>query len=140
MLKEAYINQLILEEGLRLKPYHCSAGKLTIGVGRNLDDNGISKQEALFLLQNDIGVAEKSCRQAFDFFDELDEQRQFVLIDMCFNMGINRLKGFKKMIQAIKKKQFNIASEEMLSSCWARQVKTRAEKLALLMKGEELPT
>ena len=80
MLKEAYINQLILEEGLCLKPYRCSAGKLTIGVGRNLDDNGISKQEALFLFKNDVALAEKSCRQAFDFFDELDETRQNYLL------------------------------------------------------------
>ena len=109
-------------------------------MGRNLDDNGISKQEALFLFKNDVALAEKSCRQAFDFFDELDEQRQFVLINMCFNMGINRLKGFKKMIQAIKKRQFSLAAEEMLSSCWAAQVKNRAKKLALLMKGEEKPT
>ena len=47
-------NQLIKHEGLRLTPYRCPAGRLTIGIGRNLEDKGITEKEAVMLLKNDI--------------------------------------------------------------------------------------
>lgn len=133
-MKQKLMNRLIEEEGLCLKPYRCSANRLTIGVGRNLEDKGLSKEEAFFLLENDIDEAISSLTKTFDFFKTLDETRQIVLLDMCFNMGLKKLKGFKKMIKAIENKDFSLASKEMLSSCWAYQVKNRATCLAHLMK------
>ncbi len=134
LLNEKLMYRLIKEEGLRLKPYRCSKGKLTIGVGRNLDDKGLSNEEALFLLQNDIQEAIASLKKEFPFFQSLSMDRQIVLIDMCFNLGINRLKGFKKMIKAIEEKDYSLASKEMLSSLWAKQVGARSKDLAHLMK------
>lgn len=136
-MNEKLMYRLIEEEGMKLKPYRCPAGKLTIGVGRNLEDKGLSNEEALFLLQNDIIEAVKELKKAFLFFDSLNETRQIVLIDMCFNLGINGLKKFKKMIKALENKDFSLASKEMLSSCWAKQVGARARSLALLMETGE---
>lgn len=136
-MNEKLMYRLIEEEGMKLKPYRCSAGKLTIGVGRNLEDKGLSNEEALFLLQNDIIEAVKELKKAFLFFDSLNETRQIVLIDMCFNLGINGLKKFKKMIKALENQDFSLASKEMLSSCWAKQVGARARSLALLMETGE---
>ena len=126
--------RLIQHEGLKLKPYTCSQGKLTIGVGRNLVEKGITKSEALFLLENDIKEAKKLCEVNFPFFDRLSLLRQEVLIEMCFNLGISKLKQFKKMLLAIEQGDFELASVEMLDSLWAKQVKNRAVRLAKYMR------
>lgn len=130
-------SRLIKHEGLCLKPYECSSGKLTIGIGRNLSDNGLSKQEAYYLFDNDIKNAIRLCQNEFSFFTTLSKQRQGVLVEMCFNMGIKKLKTFKKMIEAIQNNDFKTASDEMLESRWAKQVKNRAKILAHLMKEEK---
>lgn len=120
-------------EGLRLKPYKCTAGKLTIGYGRNLEDNGISQYEAEQMLFNDIqhcytNLVKLSC------WNKLDEARKAVLLDMCYNIGIARLKTFKKMLAALEVGAYNRAAKEMIDSRWASQVKTRATELAEIMK------
>lgn len=133
------VDRLIKHEGLKLKPYKCPAGKLTIGVGRNLEDRGITEEEAMYLLQNDIQNCRKECYSSFFWFGEMDETRQGVVLEMCFNLGISRLKGFKKMIKACELKNYTLASQEMLSSRWASQVGQRAKTLADIMKkGVEL--
>lgn len=133
------VDRIIKHEGLRLKPYTCPAGKLTIGVGRNLEDRGISEEEAMMMLQNDIIACRKECYANFHWFGEMDEVRQGVILEMCFNLGITRLKGFKKMLKACELKNYTLASQEMLTSLWARQVGNRAKTLAKIMeKGVEL--
>ena len=127
-------HRLTKDEGLRLKPYHCSAGKLTIGIGRNIEERGISQAEALFLLRNDIETCESELRANFTFFEELSDIRQEVLLNMCFNLGISRLKQFKKMIQALDQEDYARAAREMLDSRWANQVGKRAVQLAHEMK------
>lgn len=133
------VDRLIKHEGLRLKPYKCPAGKLTIGVGRNLEDRGISEEEAMMMLQNDIIACRKECYSNFIWYGEMDEVRQEVILEMCFNLGITRLKSFKKMLKACELKNYSLASQEMLTSLWARQVGQRAKNLAKIMeKGVEL--
>lgn len=126
-------------EGLRLKPYKCSAGKTTIGYGRNLEDVGISKLEADYLFNADwnraVQDAMRICKDYDIDYKQLIEQRFYVLTDMCFNMGYARTKAFKKMLTALKKGLYEDASKEMLDSMWAKQVGNRAIKLAYLMKG-----
>lgn len=123
-------------EGLKLKPYKCPAGKMTIGYGRNLEDNGISEYEAEVLLHDDIQTCYAQCIK-LACWNKLSEVRQAVLLDMCYNLGITRLKQFKKMLAALEVGAYNRAAAEMLDSAWARQVKTRATELAELMsKGE----
>ena len=124
-------------EGFRSSPYRCSAGKITIGWGRNLDDVGITEQEAEMLLQNDIKRAEDDLQTIFqaDFlFSALTYDRYSVLVNMMFNLGLTRFKGFKKFIAAINEKDWQRAAHEMLDSRWAKQVKTRAYELARMME------
>ena len=127
---------LIANEGLKLKPYRDSVGKLTIGVGRNLEDNGISYDEAMFLLRNDIERAEKDLKKIFINFNDYDENVRMVLIDMMFNLGFRKFMTFKKFIEAIKQGDLEKAAKEMLDSRWAKQVKKRAERdVKLLLSG-----
>lgn len=129
--------QLKDDEGLRLKPYRCSAGKLTIGYGRNLDDNGISKAEAEYLLDGDIRDAENACLHAFPWFADLSEERQDVLVNMCFNLGMTRLLRFTRFLKAMSLGAYETAAHEMMNSNWAEQVGDRAKRLAQVMRGSE---
>lgn len=126
--------QLRIDEGVRSKPYKDSVGKLTIGVGRNLDDVGLSPQEINLLLQNDIIRADADARTLISNFDSLSEQRQAALVNMVFNMGRGRVAQFQKMLAAIEAGDFDEAANQMLNSLWARQVGIRAVRLAERMR------
>ena len=131
--KETARNLIARHEGLRLKPYKCTAGKLTIGYGRNLDAKGISTDEARTMLDADI-------RSAYDelvgrpWFDEQNNDRKAALMDMCFNLGLGGLMSFKKMIEALTNQDYDEAARQMLNSKWAVQVGRRAETLARIMR------
>jgi len=126
--------QLIKHEDLRLKPYRCTAGKLTLGVGRNLDDSGITKAEAMMMLRNDLTRTRFGLEKVFPGFLGLSRRRRMALIDMCFNLGLPRFLQFKKMLAAVVARDFSLAAEEMLSSAWAKQVGQRARTLATMMR------
>lgn len=123
---------LVRHEGLRLMPYRDSVGKLTVGVGRNLEDVGISESEAMMLLSNDIGLA-RSEAQKLLWFSKLDTVRQDVIISMIFNLGLPKFLLFKATIQAIEMANWPEVSAHMLDSKWAAQVGKRAEELAQMM-------
>jgi lysozyme len=127
--------ELIADEGLRLKPYRDTVGKLTIGVGRNLDDEGITKEEALYLLNNDIQRV-KGQLVSVQTFSQLSDVRQRVLTEMAFNMGIGGLMGFREMWQAIQVKDWDGAANAMLDSLWAKEVGQRAVRLATCMRTD----
>jgi len=129
-------DQLIMHEGLRLKPYRCPAGYLTIGVGRNLETKGISENEALFLLRNDIAEVTAQLER-FDWFRALGPVRRKVLIDMCFNLGMAGLLGFQKMIEALKQGDYERAADEMVNSRWYGQVGERGRRLERMMRTGE---
>lgn len=122
-------DDLIRHEALRLKPYEDSEGILTIGVGRNLEDKGISEEEAFLLLDNDIKVVLDECRQ-FPWFEGLSQVRKDVVANMVFNLGFSRFRRFIKTIAYIELGQYDAAAIEMMDSKWARQVKGRAVELA----------
>lgn len=127
--------QLVRHEGLRLKPYRCTAGKLTIGIGRNLDDSGISQSEAYIMLINDIMSCEKQLQAKIpDIYNGLDEVRKSVLLNMCFNLGINGLLGFNNTLAFIAAGDWERAANNMLVSRWAKQVGRRAIELSELMR------
>ena len=129
-------DQLILHEGLRLKPYRCTAGKLTIGVGRNLEDKGISHDEAMMLLRNDIAEVTAQLER-FDWFRALGPVRRKVLIDMAFNLGMGGLLGFQKMIEALERGDYERAADEMVNSRWYGQVGERGRRLERMMRTGE---
>lgn len=124
---------LIKHEAMRLFPYKDSVGKLTIGIGRNLEDVGITEAEAFFLLDNDIAKAVSHCRSAYPWFNELDDSRQNVICSMVFNLGMRGFANFKKLIAAMEKKDYAEAANQMKSSLWASQVGKRATELAEMM-------
>ena len=127
------LEQLIDHEGLRLKPYTDTVGKLTIGVGRNLDDVGITSDEAMILLKNDVQRTIDSLDRRLDWWRNLNASRQRALISMAFNLGIGGLLKFKMALSAMQKGRWLEAQEEMLNSKWATQVGRRAETLAQTM-------
>jgi len=127
-------SMLVLHEGLRLKPYKCTAGKVTIGVGRNLDDKGITQAEAFALLENDIDEVCRELDQVWPWWRQMTDPRQQVLADMCFNLGLGRLKGFVNTIGFMKAGEYDKAADGMLASLWASQVGTRAQRLARMMR------
>jgi len=128
-------DQLLRHEGLKLKPYRCTAGKLTIGVGRNLEANGISQTEAFVMLENDILRCESELiYQIPDIYSGLNDARKSVLLSMCFNLGISGLLGFKNTLAFIGSGDFERAANGMLASKWAKQVGRRAIELSELMR------
>jgi len=148
------IDKLIEHEGMVLHVYQDTLGIDTIGIGRNLKDRGISKEEldhmdiphidliyrdgiteadARYLAENDVQIVEDELLRAHPCVDGLDAVRQLILVDMAFNMGVPRLCKFKKMWNAIHEEKFDIAAKEMLDSRWANQVKLRSIKLANAM-------
>ena len=150
-----FLDKLIEHEGLVLTVYQDTLGIDTIGIGRNLKDRGISKEEldyldipnmeviyehgiseadARYLALNDITIVENELCRVHSCVEELDGVRQLILMDMAFNMGVPRLCKFKKMWNAIHEQNFEAASLEMMDSKWARQVGGRAKKLSDAMK------
>jgi lysozyme len=120
------IEQLKRHEGLKLKPYKCTADKLTIGVGRNLEDVGISEEEAEMLLQNDIQRATVQIQREFPWTTELDEVRFAALINFTFNVGIGTVGKFVNAMALLKAGSYDMAADEFLNSRWAKQVGQRA--------------
>ena len=128
--------QVKADEGFRGQMYRDSLGNWTIGYGRLLEPSrggGISKDEAEYLLSNDLRTAERLC-EAMPAYEDLSPVRQAVLIAMCFTMGAVALRGFTRMFAALEQQAYEQAAFEMLDSRWARQVKGRAHRLAQQMK------
>lgn len=132
--RDALRSQLIVHEGLRLKPYTDTVGKLTIGCGRNLTDTGISEAEARVLLDNDITAA-ITALVAFPWFPGLDPIRQRAFVDLCFNVGFARLRTFGKMLDAAARHDWATASAELLNSQYAQQVGVRAHEIAAMLRS-----
>ncbi|MBF0383621.1 MAG: glycoside hydrolase family protein [Magnetococcales bacterium] len=156
----ALIERLIKHEKLMHGIYKCPAGKWTIGVGRNIQDVGISNEEliwlfqnrgfegvdtlmpsslsrpgALYLLANDINRVITELQKNVPGFDQLVEARKHALIDMCFNLGLSKFMGFKKMLAALKERDWDHAAVQMLDSKWAKQVGSRSTTLAAMMQN-----
>ena len=129
--------QLKAHEGLRLKPYRDSVGKLTIGVGRNLDDVGLREGEAMFLCFCDVAAVEQALDARLPWWRGLDAARRAVVVDMAFNMGVDGLLGFGDALAALRAGRFGDAAQSMLRSRWAGQVGRRATTLARMMRTGE---
>jgi|TARA_B100000073_G_scaffold345549_2_gene354881 lysozyme len=136
MNREQLIEELKRDEGVVLTLYQCSAGKNTIGVGRNLDDRGITDDESDYLLSNDIDICIEELTNAFPWFVDLSDTRQRVMVNMCFNLGLSRLMGFKNFLAAMEAGDWETAGVEMLDSKWAVQVGPRSTRLKdLVLEG-----
>jgi len=114
--------------------YSDTTGHLTVGIGRNLSDRGISLNEANYLLDEDITYFYTKLSQFLPFFRRLDDNRQIALIDMCFNVGLQGFLNFKQMMLALESEDYERAAQEMLNSKWADQVGARAHQLAEIVR------
>ena len=123
-------------EGVKSKVYLCSAGYETIGVGRNISESGLglSDDEIDYLLQNDIQRVREELRDAYFWFGALSEARQDAMIDICFNLGLTRLRGFVKAFEAMSREQFDVAADEFMDSKWAKQVGMRALRVTEMIR------
>jgi lysozyme len=137
MNRDALIDRLASKghEDCRLKPYTDTAGKLTIGIGRNLTDVGLRPAEARYLCEQDVIAVEGELDAHVAWWRTLDETRQQVLAEMCFNLGWPRLSGFRQMLADLQAGNFAGAADEMLASAWAGQVGQRARVLAAAMRA-----
>lgn len=138
--REHLRQHLLVDEGLRLKPYVDTVGKVTIGIGRNLDDVGISSAEAYYLLENDIDKAYSQLVAKLPWVLRLDEVRQVVLTNLTFNMGINSLVKFIHTLGAVQRGDWATAANGLRRSLWYRQVqRSRSERLIQMMLTGEWP-
>ena len=144
-----YFTLIKKHEGLRLRPYRCTKGKLTIGWGRNIDAKGlpdfakpyfdkhkrITREMADMILAIDVADAVREAKILFKTFDKLCLPRQAVTVDMLFQMGMKRVSKFKKTIAAVNKGDWQMAYKEMLDSDWYRDdTPERAEEDANIMQ------
>lgn len=130
---------LVQHEACKLYPYSDSVGKLTIGVGRNLSDRGISEMEAFYLLDDDMSYFYGKLLHFLPWFSKLDENRQIALCDMCFNLGVQGFLNFHDTIAALESGNYVLAADHMMESLWAAQVGERATCLANIIRTGELP-
>jgi len=130
---------LILNEGIKTIPYRCTAGKLTIGVGRNLDDRGITPEEARYLLRNDLARAQADLDKYLPWWNGLSEVRRAVMIDMAFNLGIHGLLKFRNTLEALRRGDWQAASAEMKNSKWYRDVGRRGDRLIQMVLTDSWP-
>lgn len=149
MNKDKLCKQLEMHEGIRLSTYFCTAGKLTIGVGHNLDANGgvadrllgrpirqgttITHEEAMTLLYHDIDAILPGLKTLIPSWDTLSDNRQRVLADMAFNLGLRGLQSLDSLLKYIAATHYELAAYRMLQFKWARQVGDRAVRLAKAM-------
>ncbi len=130
-------DQIKQDEGLVLHVYDDTLGYSTIGYGRLVDrrkNGGISEEEALYLLKNDVNARLNVLENAIDFFARLDDARKAVLLNMSFQLGIAGLLKFKSTLSYIESGDYENASANMLKSLWARQTPNRANRLAEQMR------
>lgn len=125
-------------EGRRNKPYKDTVGKLTIGVGFNLDDVGLLDDEIDVILRMRLGKLWAVLSTKLPYFNSLVLARQIVLLDMAFNLGIEGLLKFKQTLAAVAAGSYSVAADRMLDSKWAVQVGGRATRLATMMETGEL--
>lgn len=136
---------LILEslkrhEGYRQRPYIDTVGKLTVGYGRNLDDRGLSRDEASMLLEHDVTLAIQECLQVWPWLAKLDEVRSAVIVELAVNMGVPVLRGFRKLFAALEKDDYATAAAELLDSQWRTDVGPhRSGRLAQQLASGKVP-
>lgn len=118
--------RLIDFEGLILKSYTCPTGYTSVGVGRNLETNGITEEEAMYLLNNDITNVIKDLDKHWIAWRKLPITAQYVCIDVVFNMGINTWMSFRMTRSYMELNEWEKAGDELLNSKYAKQVGRRA--------------
>ena len=137
---ELVIKDLMKFEGLVLKAYKCPGGKTSIGYGRNLEDNGISKKEAEIMIYNDIAYLINELDRKVNFWKGEQVNVRILLLQMAYQLGVHGLLKFKNFLEALKQKDYENAKLEILNSRWATQTPKRVAELTKyldLITGEK---
>jgi len=140
-MSEQLREMLKRHEGVRNSVYVCSEGYETIGVGRNISASGLglSDNEVDYLLDNDIKRVREELNDEYYWFGALNDVRQEAVIDISFNLGQTRLRGFKNALAAMESESFDEAADEFMNSRWAEQVKSRAPEVTEMIRTGEYP-
>ena len=136
-MTEKLLEMLKRHEGVEHHIYRCSAGFWTLGAGRNVDPQGglgLSDDEVDYMLQNDIERVIKELSAEYRWFNSLDDVRKDAMIDISFNLGATRLRGFKRALAAMEVADYKMAAKEFLDSKWSRDVKGRATELCYMIE------
>ena len=134
---KAVRERLIEHEGLKLEMYKCTSDYWTIGVGRNIETRGISIETAMQMLDEDIEIVHTELQSTLEGFSDMPIPVQEALVDLAFNMGTPTLRSFKRCLQALKEREWAIASDELLDSRYAKQVGQRAITIANMIRNCE---
>ena len=137
-MKNELTRQLKGDEGSKPQAYQDHLGFWTIGVGRLIDSrkpgSGLRPYEIDFLLQNDIDERIEALTRKISWFQDLDDARKGVLLNMAFQMGTDGLLGFKNTLAMVEQGKYDEAADNMLKSEWAKQTPERARRMATQMK------
>ena len=136
------VETLKRHEGVKAFAYQCTADKTTIGVGRCVDEDGgigLSDDEIEYLLLNDIERCDAELENAYDWYRSLNKPRRDAMINLCFNLGLTRLRGFVKALEAMSRGQYDVAADEFMDSRWADQVGARAVEVSELIRTGDYP-
>ena len=132
-LLRAHVKWAEAARGPELFPYRDTVEKLTIGYGRNLDDKGITREEAELMLSTDLREAIEDA-STLPYWEQLDPVRKIILADMTFNLGLTKLRYFRRFHAAMSIRDYNLAAHEMQDSKWYRQTTRRAKVLVKAMQ------
>jgi len=132
---KALTDMLTRHEGKRNSLYRCPSGKLTIGIGHNIEDNGLSDDVILMILHEDVANAARDLYRIFPEFYKIGHGRRAALIDMMFCLGLPAFRTFRRMITAIQAEDWQKAADEALKSKWAHQVGDRATEIAHMIRN-----
>jgi lysozyme len=138
--RDALRRQLMRHEGWVSHAYQDHLGYWTIGYGRLIDPSrggGISQKEGELLLHNDIATRITALHQRLPYFQRLPSKVKQALANMSFQLGVNGLLGFRRMLAAVERKDWVAARREALDSNWARQTPKRAQEVAGMFVSQE---
>lgn len=130
-------HMLLIDEGEELKPYKCPAGKITIGIGRNLTDNGITKDESRYLFNTDVSRTYDAAIKILgtDFYS-YSKNRQCAILNLIFNLGETKFRKFTNTIQATKNKNWELVGQNLRKSLWFKQVGNRGNRVVTLLEKD----
>ena len=131
---------LARDEGYKLNLYRCPAGKLTVGIGHNIEDRGLTSTVIDLIFEEDLADAVKSASHIFgEVFDSFSTIRKLAIVNLIFNLGETKFREFEKTIAFIRAGRWKEASIELLDSRYARQVGIRANRIAIMLDEERFP-
>ena len=137
-MKNELTRQLRGDEGVKKHAYQDHLGYWTIGVGRLVDarkhGSGLRSHEIDYLLNNDIDERMEELTRRLPWFQNLDDARRGVLLNMSFQLGVDGLLGFKNTLEMVRQGKYSQAAEAMLQSKWAAQTPARAKRMSDQMR------